>query len=111
MNAEAVLYAEGGWVSASDLARLLGVSERDLRQTGSKPGLVSGFAVSGDKGYKHVAHASTVEWLAFRHRLWRHIVAEMRRVRTMQKRRREVLVASPRSVFKFEADSGQGVLL
>src|SRR4051812_46441561 len=65
---EAYLLARTGWVSAEELCRVFNVGERAFRGLRKRPGLCSGFAISGDHGFKHVELATTGEWLRFKGR-------------------------------------------
>jgi hypothetical protein len=38
----------------------------------------------------HVSKASTTEWIRFKHRILKHAVKELRRLRTLDKQRHEV---------------------
>jgi hypothetical protein len=105
---ETYLRTIGTWVPAADICATFHVTERQLRQVGEEEGLCSGFAISGDKGFKHVSLATTGEWLHFKHRLRKHGIQELCRVRDLDKRRHEVT----RTVHNipFEKDTGQGLL-
>ncbi len=84
---EAFLLSERGWVSASLLCERFNVRERALRGISGKPGLCSTFAISGDKGYKHVARATEREFERFRSRLREHAIAQMVRARRLRRLR------------------------
>jgi hypothetical protein len=105
---ETYLLNARGWVKAAQLSEVFGVRERALRSEGAEPGLCSAFAISGDKGLKHVRNATTDEWLRFKHRLRRHGVGELIRVRSLQHRRREI--SDRRPGFQVERDTGQVLL-
>jgi hypothetical protein len=101
-----------GWVKSADLiARFDLRSDRALRGVGDSPGLCTDFAISSDKGFKHITRASTREWFAFKHRMRRHAIAEMVRTRNLDRRRSQVTKAIKRPAFIFQKDSGQGVFL
>jgi len=106
---ETYLVAIGKWVSSKEICEIFHVTERQLRQVGDEPGLCSGFAISGDKGFKHVSKATREEWLHFKHRIRRHGIQELCRVRDLDKRRQQV--TKQVRDFQFEKDSGQGLLL
>lgn len=107
-----LLTAPGeGWVKSAALCERFGISERQLRKVGDQDGLCSDFAISSDKGFKHIARASTREWLAFKHRMRNHAIAEMVRTRNLDRRRAQVIRTVIRPVFTFQKDTGQGVLL
>jgi hypothetical protein len=99
------LLSRADWVSAAELCSAFSVDERQFRQDGDLPGLCTGYAISGPKGFKHVKSATTAEWLSFKHRLRRHGVQELIRVRRLDRARS----ALKRTITSFvvEADSGQ----
>jgi hypothetical protein len=108
---EYLLDAAGdGWVKGKELCARFGIAERQLRKVGDAPGLCSGFAISSDKGFKHVARASTTEFRDFKHRLRRHAIAELTRVRDLDRRRHQVTKTTKRPEFTREKDTGQGLL-
>jgi hypothetical protein len=79
------LLAAGDWISTTDLCQRFGIRERSLRQDGRRPGLLDGFAVSstrgGQSGFCHHRHLPTKEWLPIKHRLRRHAISELRKLR------------------------------
>jgi len=98
------------WVSSDEICRVFGLrDDRPLRQVGSRPGLCTTFAISGDKGFRHVSCATKKEWLTFKHKMRRHAVREMVRTRDLEKRRSVVLREYRRPAIKYEVDSGQAV--
>ena len=84
------LLSKADWVSAAELVATFSVDERQLRQDGDLPGLCTGYAISGPKGFKHVKSATTAEWLSFKHRLRRHGISELGRVSRLDRVRHEV---------------------
>lgn len=106
---EQYLLTAGGWVSSEDLCRYFGLKDdRPFRQVGDRQGLCSRFAISGNKGFKHVSLATTAEWLRFKHRVRKHGISELVRVRDLDKRRHDT--TRRYRARKFERDSGQGVM-
>ena len=106
---EAYLLEARGWVSSEALCAQFGLKDdRPLRSTAGVPGLCSAFAISGDNGFKHVLRASTTEWLRFKHRLRKHGIQELVRVRELDRVRHE----ATRQVadITFERDTGQALL-
>lgn len=103
------LLRHGGWVSASELARLFDLRERDLRSRHDKPGICSDFAISGNDGFKHVLNATPAEWTQFEERLRAHATSELRRVKNL--RRVRLNLSFPRSSHIFETKTGQGLLI
>ena len=99
------------WVKSEELCKAFEVSERQLRAVGTRPGLCSAFAISGDKGFKHISHASTTEYLRFKHRLRRHAISELVRVKKLDEARHNITrYLRKKPDFIFERDTGQGVL-
>lgn len=98
-----------GWVKSDTLCAVFDINERQLRKVGSQPGLCSAFAISGDKGFKHVKSASKGEYLRFKHRLRKHAIAELSRVRDLDRRRHQVTKTTKRPEFIREKDSNQGL--
>lgn len=98
------------WVASNEICELFGVTERQFRQVNNQPGLCSSFAISGDKGFKHVSCATTSEWLHFKHRLRRHGIGEFIRVRDLGRVRRNVTRTIQRPPLVFERDSGQAIM-
>lgn len=106
---EEYLLADGGWVSAYELARLFNITERELRSRNDKPGICSHFAISGNNGFKHVKHASDVEWSRFESRLRSHAISELIRVKHLRAARRRQTASTSQHVF--ETSTGQGILI
>ena len=106
-----LLEATGdGWIKSKVLCARFEIKERQLRKVGSTPGLCSGFAISGDKGFKHVKRASKTEFLRFKHGMRKHAVSELRRVRDLDQRRHQVTTTIKRPAITTEKDSGQVLL-
>ena len=61
------------------------------------------------KGFKHVTKASTGEYRQFKHRLRKHAIAELVRVRNLDQRRHQVTKTTQRPSFTREKDTGQGL--
>lgn len=107
---EIYLLARADWVPVLDLVNHFGIRERLLRadETSGRSGLMDGFAVSSPKGFKHASLVSTDEWLAIKHRLQRHAVSEIRKLRAWVRARRNCLQGlRPELV---ERHTGQGLL-
>ena len=66
---ESFLLESRNWVSSRKLCERFGINERALRAVGEHAGLANGFAISGDKGFKHVACTTSGEWKRFENRL------------------------------------------
>jgi hypothetical protein len=107
------LLQAGGWVSTRLLCQVFQISERSLRQTGTRPGLLDAFAVSSTRsdqaGYIHHKFLPTREWLPIKHRLRRHAIAELRRVRRWDIARKNCLTG--KHPFQTERHTGQLVFL
>jgi hypothetical protein len=101
-----------GWVKTKHICKAFGLaSDRPLRAVGDRPGLCTPFAISGDKGLKHIDRATTAEWLRFKHRIRKHGICELVRVRDLDRRRSRSTRTIKRPPFEFQKDTGQGVLL
>lgn len=101
---EGYLREKACWVSTVELCQVFGVKERAFRSIDTSPGLCTAFAISGDKGFKHVELATTMEWLRFKGRMVWHAVGELRRVRALSKRRQ---LARARTAAPMEQDTRQ----
>lgn len=109
---ETYLFAAGEWVSTEDICQAFHVTERQFRQINDAPGLLTEFAISRTSkggGFKHIKHATTKEWLEFKHKKKKHGISELIGVRILEKKRHD----STRTVHnvQFEKDTGQGLLL
>lgn len=108
LTIEAYLLERGDWVTSEDICGRFGIKDaRQLRQVGDTPGLCSAFAISGDKGFKHVSCATRTEFERFCSRLRLHGIAEFMRVRGLRRRRANVTRQVKRPAVVFERDSGQ----
>ncbi len=105
------LLQVGCWVTSAEICERFDVSERQLRQVGSRAGLCSEFAISGDKGFRHVEKATPAEWRRFKHRLRKHAIGELVRTMNLDKRRNQVTRQIRRPAYTYQPDTGQGVLL
>jgi hypothetical protein len=99
-----------GWVKSDTLCAVFEINERQLRSVGGQQGLCSAFAISGDKGFKHVTKATPAEYKRFKHRLRKHAINELRRVSRLDRRRHQVTQTTKRPEFTREKDTGQGLL-
>jgi hypothetical protein len=96
------------WVPAKVICARFCIDERGLRASGDQPGLLDDFAVSGNKGYKHVRNLTSVEVEAVEHRLRSHAVAQLVKLRRWKSARKNNFTGlKPR----FERHTGQGVML
>lgn len=103
--------AGDGWVKSRVLCDRFGLpNDRALRSVGGRHGLCSAFAISSDKGFKHVVRATPLEYRQFKHRLRRHAIAELVRVSKLDKRRHQVTTTTKRPEFIREKDTNQGLL-
>jgi len=96
------------WVPGFELCAQFNVTERQLRQVKGVPGLCTVIAVSGDKGFKHVALASTKEWLRHKSRIVSHAVGELRRIELQEDKRRDTTVLF--RAHAYEKDTNQAVM-
>ena len=101
---ETYLLKASGWVSASVLAVEFQVDEREFRSTDGKPGLLSGFAISGNQGFRHVKLCTAEEWDRFYWRIRRHGIGELVRVRRLRDARRNETRKVPPLVFEKHSD-------
>jgi hypothetical protein len=101
-----------GWVKGSDLAARFDLrSDRVLRKVGDQPGLCTEFAISGNKGFKHIARATTGEFDEYYSRERQHNISGLVTLRQKRNRRKSILKTVKRPAFTFQKDTGQGVLL
>lgn len=108
---EACLLERGTWVSSEEICEQFSLpDDRALRAVGDHPGLCSAFAISGNKGFKHVAIAQKSEWLHFKHRLRKHGIRELVRVRDLGRRRARVTKCLRRPPMILERDTNQALL-
>ena len=108
---EAYLLENRHWIPAPEICARFGVHERALRGLGDRPGLCSAFAISGDKGLKHVRYATDAEFDHFSNRLRQHGIAELVRVRNLRRLRRSFTTSISRPPVVFEKSTGQALLL
>jgi len=95
MNAKAAaieffLLRRADWVSAQEICRAFQVDERELRATKEIPGLCSAFAISGNRGFRHIETCTADEWTAFEARIRSHGISELVRVKNLRTRRNAV---------------------
>jgi hypothetical protein len=92
---EIYLLSVGTWVPTAELCERFGIKERLLRQDGRRAGLLDTFAVSstrgGESGFIHHRHLETAAWLPIKHRLRRHAVSELRKLRAWTQARARCL--------------------
>lgn len=104
---EAFLLSAQGWVSSSTLCAKFDVKERALRADGNEPGLCTTFAISGDKGFRHIRHATDEEFDRFYARGRNHGIRQLVRLRRLRRARANLVVRQPPP----ETPSGQFLLL
>ena len=108
---EQYLLAKRDWVSVAEICQVFGCRERALRQLGSEPGLATQYAISHPRmGLKHVAAASTAEYLHAKHAMARHAIAELRRKAAWDRRRSACTRTLARPPITVERDTGQLVM-
>lgn len=105
---EAHLLERRGWVTGAELQKEFGISDRALRALDGKPGLCSEFAISGNKGFKHVKYASDDEFTRADKRVRKHAIGELIGARLRKRYRQRLLTAPPKPVF--ERATGQAVM-
>jgi hypothetical protein len=90
---------------------LFNIRQRVFRQHGRDPGICSRFAISSDKGFKHITKATTAEWLRHKHRALNHAISELRRIRLQAKARQNISrITGQVRPFIEEQDTHQGLL-
>lgn len=107
---ETYLFDRRTWVPVKEICDEFCIRQRALRGLDGRPGLCSEYAISSDAGLKHVAHATTQEWLRFKHRLRRHGINELVRVSKLDRRRSTITRKATKPTFYFQPDTGQGSL-
>jgi len=108
---EQYLLGRRDWVPVAEICARFGCRERELRQLGRDPGLCTRFAISNSRlGLKHVACASTAEYLAAKHAMRRHAISELRRGAAWDRRRRALVRSYTRPAVTVERDTGQLIL-
>ena len=95
---ESYLDLDKGGVHARSLCNVFDLRARQLRADATKPGLCSGFAISGPLGFRHVHHCTDAEWQEFYARMRGHAISELTRVSILRKRR-AIRAASEASAF------------
>ena len=84
---EAYLLAARGWVSADELCAAFHVTKRQLRAREDQPGLCSHYAISGFRGFRHVAHCTQAEFDQACRRITAHAEGELARGGKLRQRR------------------------
>lgn len=107
-----LLSAPGdGWVKGAEIAARFDLrSDRVLRKVGDAPGLCTEFAISGNKGFKHIARATTGEFDDYYSRERQHNISGLVTLRQKRNLRNTILKTVRRPEFTFQKDTGQGVL-
>ena len=108
---EAYLLENRHWIPAREICAKFGCHERALRGLGDRSGLCSAFAISGDKGLKHIKWATNSEWEHFSNRLRQHGIAELVRVQKLRRVRQAFTTSTPRQPVVFEKATGQALLI
>jgi hypothetical protein len=105
---EQFLLENRRWVKADELCARFGIRERQLRAYDGRPGQCSEFAISGDKGFKHVQHASEEEFQRSDQRSRRHAIGEFVSARLRRRYRQRLLTDRPPP--EHEVATGQVVM-
>jgi hypothetical protein len=109
---EVFLLDRAGWVPVTEICSRFGIKERLLRQDGSREGLLDHCAVSstqnGESGLCHHRFLPTSAWLPVKHRLLRHSISQIRKVRKWDRCRHNILIGRP--PVRYEAHTGQALL-
>jgi len=108
---EQYLLNRAEWVPKEELCEVFNLSsDRPLRGTGNKPGLCTVTAINSEKGFKHVALASTDEYLKAKNRKRRHAIVELVNLRARDRHRQAVrkqLASRKHKPVAIELDTGQ----
>lgn len=105
---ESFLLANRRWVKSEELCERFEIRQRQLRALGDEPGLCSEFAISGDKGFKHVLHATNDEFERSYQRSRRHGIGELIGARRRRRYRDRLLIEKPTPLH--EKATGQAVM-
>jgi|GEM_PF-3572708 len=105
---EKYLLEARGWVTAWELQSKFAIGQRALRALDGKPGLCSEFAISGNKGFKHVQYATDAEFDRSYGRARKHAIAELVGARLRKRYRERLIAVKPPPVH--ERATGQGVM-
>jgi hypothetical protein len=105
---EAFLLENHRWVKSDELCEKFEIRPRELRALGERPGICSEFAISSDKGFKHVKHASETEFMHSYRRVRKHGIAELIGARRRRRYRDRLLIDKPPPVH--EVATGQEVM-
>lgn len=106
---ELYLLDAGDWISVEQLCSHFQIRDRQLRADGDRDGLLDKFAVSDPaRGVCHIRHLDTPNFLRCAHKLTRHSVRQLRKVKAWRKARHEQKIGlNPQQ----ELFTGQLVLL
>ena len=107
-NIEKFLLDNRRWVKSDELCHHFGVRQRQLRALGDQPGICSEFAISSDKGFKHVQHATNDEFQHSYRRVRRHAIFELIGARRRRRYRQRLLLSKPEPLH--EKVTGQAVM-
>ena len=100
-----------GWVKSRELCGQFEITDRQLRKVGDRPGLVTEFTISGNKGFKHIDRATPGEFDEYYSRERQHSISALVTLRQKRTRRTHSIRTIKRPAFIFQKDNGQGVLL
>lgn len=106
---EAYLLENPRWIKSEEICSRFDIRQRQLRALGDRPGLCSEFAISGDKGFKHVRHATAEEFNRSYRRSRTHGINELVGARRRKRYRDRLLTSKPPPMH--ERSTGQAVML
>jgi len=92
--ASRILLFQNRWIPAREMAQAIGTTERGLRGADSP---IRSVAISGDKGYKSITHATDEEFSHYCNRIRKHAIEELKRIQFLKKRR----IAGRQETFNF----------
>jgi len=84
---ERYLFNDAGWVSSERLCARFNIEPRQLRSSGTEPGLCSHFAISSARGFRHIKKCTDAEWNIFERRIRTHGISELDRVAVLRRLR------------------------
>ncbi len=95
-DVERFLQERHRWVASAEICEHFGLpDDRPFRRVNGRPGLMADFAISGNRGFKHVDFATDGEWDEYSGRIRDHAVEELRGLKAKRLRRLRRLTHRP----------------
>lgn len=107
---ESFLLSRRDWVTAGEICARFEIRERALRAYKGVPGLCTEIAISGDKGYRHIATCTPAEWQEYYGRNRSHGLEELRSLRRKADARRRLVRTLQRPQALLERTSPQTLM-